>query len=72
MSCLHVTLHYHHNDHVPSVLPQLLKRLKKELITQVIISHLNLIWKICKSFFVIPSSLSPNQDLHIEPSFAFS
>lgn len=34
--------------------------------------HLNLISKICTSFFVTPASLSPNQDLHIEPSFAFS
>lgn len=70
--CLNFTLHCYHNDCFSSLLPQLLKSLNMELITQVIIKHLNLIWKICMSFFVTPSSLSSNQDLHIEPSFAFS
>lgn len=69
--CINVTLHCYHNDCFSSVLPQLLKSPNRKLIMQVTIKHLNLILKICTSFFVTPASLSPNQDLHIEPSFAF-
>lgn len=69
--CINVTLHCYHNDCFSSVLPQLLKSLNRVLIMQVIIKHFNLIWKICRSFFVAPASLPPNQDLHTEPSFAF-